>query len=310
MRLTSDVVLVGGGTLTGFGISADFDAHAYLLDGGDELALVDCGMGTPEGMERVLANVLATGLDPGRIGRLFLTHYHTDHAGGTARYRERLGIPVAISAAAAPALEAPDHAATGFRAAREAGFFPSDFSYDACPVSDRLEDGDQRPVGRLTLRFLATPGHCAGHGSYLGAADDGGCLRLEKEPRQAELRRLHDRRGRVIPIRKHLTPHLLDGVPVGEVGDVGRHAHDVGDLAAGRLDDGLYDPPDLACLGFRVAGADDPKLLVEGDLPGYEEQAADLDPVRVGPRKRVRAAVGSDDLLPRCLEAHGSTPLS
>ena len=167
MRLTSDVVLVGGGTLTGFGISADLDAHAYLLDGGDELALVDCGMGTPEGMERVLANVRAAGLDPGQIGKLFLTHHHTDHAGGAARYRERLGIPVAISAAAAPALEAPDHAATGFRAAREAGFFPSDFSYDACPVDDRLEDGDTRRVGRLTLRFLSTPGHCGGHGSYL-----------------------------------------------------------------------------------------------------------------------------------------------
>lgn len=167
MRLTDDVVLAGGGTLTGFGVSADFDAHVYLLDGGGELALVDCGMGSPRGLELVLANVVQAGLEPSSIDRLYLTHYHTDHAGGAARYRERLGLSVAISATAAPALEQPDHDATGFRAAQAAGFFPPDFAYDACPVDDRLEDGDVRRVGRLTLRFLATPGHCAGHGSLL-----------------------------------------------------------------------------------------------------------------------------------------------
>jgi glyoxylase-like metal-dependent hydrolase (beta-lactamase superfamily II) len=168
MRLTDDVVLAGGGTLTGFGVSADFDAHVYLLNGGDgQLALIDCGMGTATGMERLLANVAAAGLDPSRIARLFLTHYHTDHAGGAARYRERLGLAVAISSAAADALERGDHEATSFRAARELGIFPSDFEYPPCPVDDRLEDGDLRQVGRLTLRFVATPGHAAGHGSYL-----------------------------------------------------------------------------------------------------------------------------------------------
>ena len=167
MRLTSDVLLVGGGTLTGFGVSADFDAHAYLLDGGGgELALIDCGMGTPAGMERVLGNIAAAGLDPERVSTLFLTHYHTDHAGGAARYRERLGLRVAISAEAAPALESADHEATSFRAARELGIFPADFAYDACPVDDRRADGDTRRVGRLSVHFVATPGHSAGHGSY------------------------------------------------------------------------------------------------------------------------------------------------
>src|SRR5207237_2989227 len=32
---------------------------------------------------------------------------------------------------------------------------------------DPLDDGDVRSVGRLTVRHIATPGHCAGHGSYL-----------------------------------------------------------------------------------------------------------------------------------------------
>jgi glyoxylase-like metal-dependent hydrolase (beta-lactamase superfamily II) len=173
MRLTDDVVLAGGGTLTGFGISADFDAHCYLLDGGDELALVDCGMGTDTGMERLLANVAKAGCDPERISRLFLTHYHADHAGGAARYRERLELTVGASSVTAAALESGDHEATSFRAARELGIFPDDFEYPPCPVDDRLDDGDERRVGRLTLRFVATPGHSAGHGSYLVSGGEG-----------------------------------------------------------------------------------------------------------------------------------------
>ncbi len=167
MRLTGDVLLVGGGALTGFGLSADFDAHVYLLDGGDELALVDCGMGTARGMELVLGNIRGDGLAPERIARLFLTHYHTDHAGGAAAYRRELDLVVALAADVQEALEAPDHDATGFNAARAAGIFPEDYAYAPCPVDDALADRDERRVGRLTLRFLATPGHCRGHGSYL-----------------------------------------------------------------------------------------------------------------------------------------------
>jgi glyoxylase-like metal-dependent hydrolase (beta-lactamase superfamily II) len=167
MRLTGDILLVGGGALTGFGVSADFDAHCYLLDGGEELALVDCGMGTEAGMVALLGNVAAAGCDPARISRLFLTHYHADHASGASRYRERLGLRVASSGVTAAALEAADHEATSFRAAQELGIFPAGFDYPACPVDDRLEDGDERQVGRLTLRLVATPGHAAGHGSYL-----------------------------------------------------------------------------------------------------------------------------------------------
>ncbi|MFN0152968.1 MAG: MBL fold metallo-hydrolase [Gaiella sp.] len=167
MRLTDDVVLVGGGSFTGFGVSADFDAHCYLLDGGEELALVDCGTGTEAAMTKLLANVEQAGCDSARISRLYLTHFHTDHAGGAARYRERLGFEVAISAEAADALEAGDHEATSFAPGRRTGLFPADFDYPPCLVADRLADGDVRRVGRLELRFLSTPGHCAGHGSYL-----------------------------------------------------------------------------------------------------------------------------------------------
>jgi len=167
VRLTEDVALVGGGPMTGFGLSADLDAHVYLIDGGSEYALVDCGMGTPLGVERVISRIESVGVDPEKIGRLLLTHYHTDHAGGAAAYRELLGLRVSISGDVRAALERPDHELTQFTAAKNAGVFPSDYEYRACPVDDPLADGDLFSVGRLTLRFIATPGHCAGHGSYL-----------------------------------------------------------------------------------------------------------------------------------------------
>ena len=142
MRLTSDVVMVGGGSITGFGLSSDLDAHVYLLDGGTGYALVDCGMATDEGIERTLANVAAAGVDPAAIERLFLTHFHTDHAGGAARFRERLGLQVAIGRDAQPALETADHEATQFRAAQAAGAFAASYEYPPCPVDDPLDDGD------------------------------------------------------------------------------------------------------------------------------------------------------------------------
>ena len=168
MRLTPDVALVGGGTFTGFGLSADFDAHVYLLDGGGgALALVDCGMGPELGRERVLERIRMVGCDPADVERLLLTHYHTDHAGGAAAYREELELRVAIGADVQAALEGPDHEATQFGPAQRAGIFPADYAYRACSVDDPLADGDELVVGRLQVRYVATPGHCAGHGSYL-----------------------------------------------------------------------------------------------------------------------------------------------
>jgi glyoxylase-like metal-dependent hydrolase (beta-lactamase superfamily II) len=176
VRLTPDVLLVGGGTLTGFGLSSDFDAHVYALDGGDEVALVDCGMGTPQGMARVLENLAADGIDPRRVRRLLLTHYHADHASGASRYRARLDLAVSIGAGARAALEGPDHAATSFAAAQAAGIFDAAFEYPGCQVDLPLADGDELAIGRLTVRFLATPGHCRGHGSYLVSGGERTCL--------------------------------------------------------------------------------------------------------------------------------------
>ena len=59
VRITDEVYLVGGGVANAFGLSNDPDCHIYLVDGGDELALIDCGMATGDSMERILGNVRA-----------------------------------------------------------------------------------------------------------------------------------------------------------------------------------------------------------------------------------------------------------
>jgi len=176
MQLTDHVYLVGGGPFTGFGVTPGPDCHVYLVDGGDEVALVDCGIGLDEGFKRLVDNIVGHGFDPADITTVALTHYHADHAGGAARAQREFGAEIAIHADAAGPLEAADETTTGLAAAREAGVFPSEARLEECSVGTRLTPGDEIPVGGLSLRFTPTPGHARGHGSYLLTGDDGGSL--------------------------------------------------------------------------------------------------------------------------------------
>src|SRR6266542_1763850 len=77
MRLSERVHLVGSGSF-GLDLSDPFDCHVYLLDGGDELALVDVGAGM--GAETIIENVRSCGFDPARIRHLLLTRTETTRA--------------------------------------------------------------------------------------------------------------------------------------------------------------------------------------------------------------------------------------
>ena len=52
MRLTEDIYLVGSAE---FGISNAYDCHVYLIDGGEEAALIDCGVGYDTG--QIIRNI-------------------------------------------------------------------------------------------------------------------------------------------------------------------------------------------------------------------------------------------------------------
>ncbi len=89
MKILDDVYLVGSGQI---GLSHPFDCHVYLIDGVDEIALVDSGAGL--GIKQILANVKSLGIDRKKICKILLTHHHADHSGGCGRLLDRLDAEV------------------------------------------------------------------------------------------------------------------------------------------------------------------------------------------------------------------------
>jgi hydroxyacylglutathione hydrolase len=167
VRLTPDVSLIGGGNF-GFNLSARLDCHIYLINGGDELAIVDAGMGGPYGAtDTILANIEADGYDLTKVKYLLLTHYHADHAGGSADFRDQLGLTVLGSPLAAHTLSIGDEEIISLPFAKSSGFYPADYVFRACPAEGAFVDGKSFMVGRLKVTPFDTPGHSAGHVSFL-----------------------------------------------------------------------------------------------------------------------------------------------
>ena len=169
MRLTPDVALVGGGTFTGFGLSADFDAHVYLLDGGGgALALVDCGMGTELGRARVLERIPHGRLRPrGRRAPAADPLPHGSRRGcrGVPRGARAARGDRRRRAGRAGGARPRGHAVRP-RPAR--GHLPRRLRVPRrAPSTTRSRTATSSRSAACRVRYLATPGHCAGHGSYL-----------------------------------------------------------------------------------------------------------------------------------------------
>jgi hydroxyacylglutathione hydrolase len=164
VKIADRIHLVGSGQL-GISLTDDFDCHVYLVDGGDEYALIDAGGGRdPDG---ILAQIEADGLDLRRVRKLFLTHAHADHAAGTAALRERLNLEVLASPTAARYVRNGDEQAISLEAARKAGIYPTDFIFRPSPVDIELAEGAVVQVGDLALEAIETPGHASGHLSFV-----------------------------------------------------------------------------------------------------------------------------------------------
>lgn len=164
MRLSERVYLVGGGTF-GFGISDDLDCHVYLIDGGTELALIDAGAGVT--IEPILENIRSDGLHPGRLKHLLLTHAHADHAGGAFFWQRQFGVEVVSSREAGSFLSKGDEERISLNVAKEAGVYPKEYVFQACPVQRTVSEGDRFRVGDVELTAIETPGHCSGMLSFL-----------------------------------------------------------------------------------------------------------------------------------------------
>jgi len=82
-----DVYVVGGADL-----SHSYDCSVYLVDGGQELVLIDSGAG--EGYELIVDNIRSLGLQPKKLKGVIATHSHIDHIGALCQFREELGAKV------------------------------------------------------------------------------------------------------------------------------------------------------------------------------------------------------------------------
>ncbi len=160
MKLTDDVYLVGGGDY-GFNLTHRLDCHTYLIDGGGELALVDAGFGP--GTDEILDLIRADGFDPGDISKIFVTHYHADHAGGAAAMKRSTSAQVCTGVEAAPTMRAADADQIGLTWAQSFGFYPADYVLEPVEVDVEFTDGDRFTIGELEIEAVATPGHCQGH---------------------------------------------------------------------------------------------------------------------------------------------------
>lgn len=137
---------------------------SYLLQSAGELALVE--IGPTSTLDKLLAGLSATGVDPADIDKLLVTHIHLDHAGAAGTFmahfpRARLY----VHEIGASHLIAPEKLIRS--ATRIYGDMMGPLWGEVVPVpADRvvvLADGDVITVGNYRLDVIYTPGHAIHH---------------------------------------------------------------------------------------------------------------------------------------------------
>lgn len=133
-----------------------FGANIYLVDGGDEWALVDVGF--LDEVAEVLELVRQMNFRLSACKYVVASHADLDHVQGLARAREILKCKVVAHPASVQALENGDEILTYARIDAQNIREP----FPPCKVDLPVDDGDVLRVGDKTLEVWSTPGHTAG----------------------------------------------------------------------------------------------------------------------------------------------------
>src|SRR3954454_4340009 len=155
------------------GIHRIEDAHTnwYIVEDGDRLTVVDCGVPSSWTSFEEALGTLGRGRDA--VAAVVLTHAHFDHIGFAERARTELGVPVYVHENDVPLTRHPlqyahersplRYVATRPKAlpvilgfARTRAFFPKPIG-----AVERFEDGTLPVPG--SPRVVFTPGHTLGH---------------------------------------------------------------------------------------------------------------------------------------------------
>jgi glyoxylase-like metal-dependent hydrolase (beta-lactamase superfamily II) len=153
--------------------------YAYLIDAGDELALVDTGL---KGSHRkILGSIMRLGRKMGDLKHILITHQHGDHVGSLRALRDATGATVYVHEADAPIVSG-DLKRPGPNTRSISGTVLGPvivrmplFNPPPVKVDHIVVDEEVLPIGD-GITVYHTPGHTAGHVSYLLNTPQGGTL--------------------------------------------------------------------------------------------------------------------------------------
>lgn len=158
---------------------ADGLVNWYLVQDGDELLLVDSGW--PTSWSKITAAVAELGRTPADLRSVLLTHGHADHMGSAERARTELNVPVRARDVEVGRVRGTDRGSSSFALvpkllptmwrpgafgfvlhAAAHGFMTPRWVKEVTPFA--AGDSLELPGHPLAI---ATPGHTAGHTSFL-----------------------------------------------------------------------------------------------------------------------------------------------
>lgn len=134
--------------------------NVYLIDGGDEYALLDIGY--LDAVDEIIDLLRQLDFSLSKCVMLIATHADADHVQGLARAKEILKCPVAAHPLAAPLIESAEEIQTFARIDAQDIHLPM----PKCKVDRLLNEGDVVEVGQRQLQVWHTPGHTAGQLSF------------------------------------------------------------------------------------------------------------------------------------------------
>jgi glyoxylase-like metal-dependent hydrolase (beta-lactamase superfamily II) len=145
--------------------------NIYLIDGGDEYALIDVGF--LDELNDVLELIRQMNFTLSACKYILATHADADHTQGLARAREVLKCKVLAHPASVAPLEEGDEVMTYARIDAQNIHIPM----PKCKVDRTINEGDVVRVGDKQLEVWSTPGHTAGQlafrmGEYLFSGDN------------------------------------------------------------------------------------------------------------------------------------------
>ena len=152
--------------------------NVYLINDGDEWALIDTGMHTTDSVQTFKSALKEVGCPPSDIRKLISTHHHADHFGTSQTYHELTGARVFLNELE---LSRVTRRKSTERHPEAFAFFtqhglplesPNDLPtpgsfygtrYNPAEPEHFLRDGESLFVGKREVQVVWTPGHTQGH---------------------------------------------------------------------------------------------------------------------------------------------------